>query len=122
MGKRRKVETLVEAKQVNLLDEDGRVRATLCGGGKTHGPNISFCDGDGRQRLMISLDPEGFPVVCLLNDNGSTGVGFGINAEGRGITITMRDGRLGIIIGTDPDEEPYLEAFDVEGKSKWRAP
>ncbi len=122
MSKRRKVERLVEARQVNLLDEHDHVRVTLCGGGQTHGPDISFYDGDGRQRLMISLDREGFPVVSLLNDDGSTGVGFGMNAEGRGISITRPDGRLLITIGTDPDGELHIEAFDAESKSKWRAP
>ena len=122
MAKRRKIERLLEARQVNVLDEQDRVRIVLSGGGETHGPNISLLDASGRQRVAISLDRHGFPVVACLNHSGSTGVGLGINADGSGMSMRMPDGESWITIGFDPDGEPHLEAFDSEGKSRWRAP
>jgi hypothetical protein len=73
------VDTL-EAKNIHLTDEHGKVRAFLMASENT--VHCYFCDENGLPRMSLSLDPGGEPHITFMDASGKTVFGVGATNEG----------------------------------------
>lgn len=72
------VAEVVQVKRLELVDSEGRVRASLALD-KDGNPGLSLSDEEGHARACLELDRRGVPRLCVLSKTGlvRARLGFG---------------------------------------------
>ena len=122
---------VIEAQQIILVDEYGTQRASLsCSGGDGDAGGytvIHIKDDEGRPRIMLQVDDQGNPCICLFTRNNSPGVSMAVDhGHGNGLTICDSEGKPCIMLGiggpdsNDPrSPEPEITMIDEHGRKVW---
>jgi hypothetical protein len=118
MGKR--IRKSVNAEQFCVFDSDGNMRAWLHAFGGD--PRLDLLDENGRARATVALD-KGVPTISLLRADGKLLLGLGVSAEGdTGISIARSDGTLQFLVRITEQGAVQMTAFDSNGHPAWSMP
>jgi hypothetical protein len=126
----------IVTQQIQIVDEEGRVRILLSAA--TGSPAISLTSPDGKRTLQVQLDSQGRPTVKLDNPDptgptaalevddkgahvkfnqagGASSYVFLNNAGQSGVVLIDSQGvrRINVILG--PEGEPLIERFGQGG-------
>jgi hypothetical protein len=127
---------VVTATQVNVVDQDGRLRAVLAGQDERRMASLSFYDTAGQVRGIIGIDEDEMPLVKLFNQAGQSRLSALVQGD-NGLVITGdEDAHSGVFgtVGSSPllsflkagrnrlglqlaeDGSPSLRLFDGDGR------
>lgn len=91
----------ISANRISLYDEKGNLRILLDAGGEEGFAAISLFGKD-RQRIQISVQPDGSVGIELGGNNGKTVAAVGVTAQNEsGISLHNDQGELGTLLGAD---------------------
>lgn len=119
---------VLEAKEIVLVDMQGRERASLaCSGGENSHAVIHLYDEEGRPRITLQVNDRGNPSICLFNQQNSPCVSMSVNdRRGNGLTICDSEGKPCIMAGIPgPDSDdprgpaPEITVVDELGHRMW---
>jgi hypothetical protein len=111
---------IIEAEEIRLLDQKGRLRLSLATYGTDGLPQIDLYDEQHHQRLSLSLRADGSPIIAFLHEDGPTLLGLGAEADGQtGLEIRQPDGTLAVQIGIDINHDNLIEVRDSAGELQW---
>lgn len=104
----------VRAKQVELVDPQGRRRA-LIGTSGEGSPAIWFFDQNGKSRLNLGVYADGNPMIVLNDANEQAVQIFRTVGGGEPVLVMKAGGRDRIILGLNGEKNPYFEYYDAQG-------
>ena len=95
---------VVTARQVNLVDDSGRLRGVLSGRDERGLASIAFYDPQGQVRGVFGAEDDGTPVVRLLDTGGQRRLVAEVQGESALVVVGEQDGRNGMLasIGGTP--------------------
>lgn len=102
---------VVRTRRIEICRTDGDCAMSLdCDGDEA--PTIRLYDPQGLERLVLTLNQRGQPQVGLLDVQGKTIVGIGINDEmGCGLNLFDGAGDLKVVVLIDPTGKAVLKTF-----------
>jgi len=114
-----------EAREFNVVDENGRVRAAigLLGEGRLAYPHVSLLDEHGRKRAGIFL--MGYPTLVLFDAEGRGDISLhgGLELDprimsGPRLTVSDKDGKERARLSVSADGSPSLSLSDKDGTTR----
>jgi hypothetical protein len=106
-------EDIVNAKQFNLLDENGKVRACL---GMQNGPKLVFFDEDGKNRAELTVPKDG-PRLDFSDENGKLRAYLRVSKDGPVLLFGDENSKPCAYLRVSKDG-PRLALFDASGKPR----
>jgi hypothetical protein len=115
---------VIRAQQIDLTDEQGRVRIRLSASPAT--PHIELIGEDGKSGLTLMLDDGALPSVTLRNPQGGTSASFAVDAKGAHVKFDRPggassylflndEGTSGIVLLDGAGKRRYSVLVDAEG-------
>ena len=104
---------VVQAERFELVDSDGKVRATLgfTVEGREGGPTLNLSDEDGKARAVLVLTPGGSPSLGLFD--GQRGAVLYVQRHtGPGLSLYDKEGKILAEMGIDEDGNPRMDLSD----------
>ncbi len=108
---------VVTATQVNIVDQDGRLRAVLAGQDERRMASLSFYDTAGQVRGIIGIDENETPLVRLFNQVGQSRLSMLVQDDD-GLVITGDQAAHSGVFGT-AGGSPLLSFFET-GRNRLR--
>jgi len=109
----------LESREIALMDDSGRARATLTMG--SGGPEIRMLDGDGAERLKLALTKDG-PGITLADERGRTRAWLGFAKESLRIGFADEAGHSRAFFGVMRDSGPVARFYDEGQNVVWSVP
>ncbi|MSR06429.1 MAG: hypothetical protein EXR93_05070 [Gemmatimonadetes bacterium] len=81
----------MQTKRLELLDQQGRIRAVLSCEDDTGIPSCTFIDAAGETRLIVGLSWNDVPSIQLCAPDGTARVALVVRPEGMGMMILADD-------------------------------
>jgi hypothetical protein len=110
----------LEAKEIRLLDDHGRMRASLHM--KDGSPGLVFYDRQGGVRLEVSVGQDDAPGICLYDEAGQGRASLEMIGDSSHLHFNARKGKELVALGLNSDETTYLHLFSQKKKEYWTAP
>jgi hypothetical protein len=104
-------EDIVNARQFNLLDENGKVRARL--GMSGNGPTLDFNDENGKLRVYLRVSEDG-PVLLFGDESSKPCAYLRVTKEGPRLALFDANGKPRAFFRVSKDG-PVLELGDDKG-------
>ena len=106
-------EDVVNAKQFNLLDDNGKTRAVLK---VKDGPGLALYDANGKPRVILAVDEDG-PKLNLFDENEKTRAALGVGKDWVQLKLYDENGKFRIALSVNK-EGPGLDLIHENGKCR----
>jgi hypothetical protein len=105
-------EKVLRAETFEVLDKDGKVRATLTAQ-DDKGPTLRLLDTDGEDRVILSLNPTEEALLAFRDKGQKARLSLTLLKEGPRVDLWDPDGKnIRIALRTAADGAPLLELYD----------
>jgi hypothetical protein len=105
-------EKVIRAEQFEVLDKDGKVRATLTAQ-DDKGPTLRLFDTDGEDRVVLSLNPTAEALLAFRDKGQKARLSLTLLKEGPRVDLWDPDGKnIRTALRTAADGAPLLELYD----------
>jgi hypothetical protein len=112
----------IKANSIVLTDSEGKTRIVLDAGEKDGYARIILFAKDGKS-IQISSQPEGAIQIILFGKKFQSHAGISIGAKGEGsIFITNKEGKLGTVLGEEPETKTHRLILFKNGQHFWNTP
>ncbi len=109
----------LESREIALMDDGGKARATLTMG--SGGPEFQLFDEDGSARIKLALTKDG-PGITLADERGQTRAWLGFAKESLRIGFADDAGHSRAFFGVMRDSGPIAKFYDEKQNVVWSVP
>jgi hypothetical protein len=121
-NKKVKNRRVLKANSIILSDDEGRPRIILDAGGGKIEPNIVLLGRDDKS-IQISSQPNGGIGIMVLGRHCTSHISIGLWPDERGtIEISNTNGKLGTVLGQEPDTSTHRLMLFKNGNHFWNTP
>ena len=87
---------VLTASQLNLVDDDGRLRMVMAGSDDRGFASISMYDQTGQVRTIVGIQSDGTPLIELRGEDGDTHLRASVEGDGARIVVGSQNSSHGL--------------------------